>query len=227
MTEDNAHPVVDWEAVDTVLLDMDGTLLDLHFDNRFWLEHLPRRYAEHHGLEPEAARSALYARYKAVEGTLDWYCLDFWTRELGMDVALLKEEVEHLIAVHPHVVEFLDAVRAGGRRAVLVTNAHGKSLGLKLDRTRLGPHLDAVVCSHEFRLPKEDPRFWERLQGREPFAPGRALLVDDSLAVLRSARAYGIARLLAVVRPDSRAPERQVREFPAIRSFRDIMPPSA
>ena len=27
-----------WRDIDTVLLDMDGTLLDLHYDNHFWLE---------------------------------------------------------------------------------------------------------------------------------------------------------------------------------------------
>jgi FMN phosphatase YigB (HAD superfamily) len=48
-----------WEAIDTVLLDMDGTLLDLRFDNYFWMEFLPERYAERHGLTPEQARAVL------------------------------------------------------------------------------------------------------------------------------------------------------------------------
>ena len=43
-------PSLPWSDIDTVLLDMDGTLLDLHFDNHFWLEHLPQRYAELHGV---------------------------------------------------------------------------------------------------------------------------------------------------------------------------------
>jgi putative hydrolase of the HAD superfamily len=57
-----------------------------------------------------------------------------------------------------------------------------------------------------------------------PFDKNRALLVDDSLPVLRSAQAFGIARLLAVYKPDSRLPEKDVGEFPAIRSFREIFP---
>lgn len=222
-----APVAVGWEELDTVLLDMDGTLLDLHFDTQFWLEHMPRRYAEHRGMELDHARQELYARYRAVEGTMDWYCLDYWTRELGLDVAMLKEEVEHLIALHPHVIEFLDAVRGAGRRTVLVTNAHGKSLGLKLRRTRLGGHLDRVVCAHDLGLPKEDVGFWDRLQEVEPFDPERTLLVDDNLSVLRSAQRYGIGQLLGVRRPDSRAPVREQAEFPALDSFREVMPPSA
>jgi putative hydrolase of the HAD superfamily len=215
---------LEWPQIDTVLLDMDGTLLDLHYDNHFWLEHVPRRYAEKHALSLDAAKEALRSRYKQIEGTLDWYCVDYWTRELDLDIALLKEEVDHLIGVHPHVVDFLDAVRAQGKRLVLVTNAHGKSLNIKFRRTRLDGHFDAVVCAHDLGLPKEQPAFWDRMQAVEPFTRDTALLIDDSLPVLRSARYYGIAHLLAVRNPDSKLPEKDVGEFAAIRSFRDILP---
>lgn len=216
--------MLDWTRVDTVFLDMDGTLLDLNFDTHFWTEHVPLRYAERHELTVERAKEILFPRMRAVEGTMDWYCIDYWTRELGLDIALLKREVEHLIAVHPYVIDFLVAVRSSGRRAVLVTNAHGKSLDLKMHHTRLGGHLDAIVCSHDLGLPKEELEFWERLQGTEPFPAERTLLVDDSLAVLRSAKRYGIAQLLAVRRPDTQAPARDVGEFEAIESFLEIMP---
>ncbi|HEX22908.1 MAG TPA: haloacid dehalogenase, partial [Chromatiales bacterium] len=156
---------------------------------------------------------------------MDWYCLDYWSNELGMDIAALKQEVDHLIAVHPNVVVFLDAVRDSGRRAVLVTNAHMKSLQLKMDRTRLAGHFDAVFCAHDFGRPKEDPQFWGVLKTAEPFVPEMTLLVDDSLSVLRSAQEAGIGQLLCVHRPDSRAPDKDVGEFAAIRGFRDIMPP--
>ncbi len=217
---------IKWEAIQTVLLDMDGTLLDLNFDNRFWLEHVPLRYGQRYGMDLETAKSELLRRYRKVEGTMDWYCLDYWTRELGMDIPLLKEEVDHLIAVHPHVVEFLDAMRQRGKRVVLVTNAHGKSLSLKMERTRLGGHFDTIVCAHDLGLPKEEPEFWHRLQKSEPYHRDTTLLVDDSLSVLHSARTYGIAHLLAVYRPDSQGPLRDVGEFAAIMSFRDIMPES-
>jgi 5'-nucleotidase len=33
---------LDWNNIDTVLLDMDGTLLDLAFDSQFWLQDVPQ-----------------------------------------------------------------------------------------------------------------------------------------------------------------------------------------
>jgi putative hydrolase of the HAD superfamily len=216
--------VLDWSAIDTVLLDMDGTLLDLHFDNHFWLEHVPKRYAEHHRLDPEVARAELMRRYRDIQGTLDWYCVDHWSRELELDIALLKEEVDHLIAVHPHVIDFLELLRHLGKRRILVTNAHQKSLELKLRRTRLDGYLDRIVCAHDYRLPKEHPGFWQRLETEMGFDAGRTLFVDDSLAVLEAARAFGIRHLLCVTRPDSRQPERQVDDFATVPGFGPLLP---
>jgi putative hydrolase of the HAD superfamily len=216
--------MIDWNAVDKVFLDMDGTLLDLHFDNHFWLEHVPMRYAQARGLAPEEARAELLARYRSREGTLEWYCVDHWSRELGLDIALLKEEVNHLINVHPYVTEFLDLLEQAGKRRVLVTNAHQKSLELKMNRTLLHDRLDHVVCAHDLGLPKEHAGFWPRLQQEECFDPARTLFVDDSLAVLRSAQAYGIAYLLAILLPDARPGGCRVDEFRAVRGFDALLP---
>lgn len=214
--------MIDWDGIDSVFLDMDGTLLDLHFDNHFWREHVPRRYAEANGLSPEEARARLMARYRDVEGTLDWYCVDHWSRELGLDIVLLKEEVEHLIAVHPHVVPFLERLAELGKRRVLVTNAHQKSLALKMDRTRLAGHFERILCAHDLGLAKENPGFWPLVQAIEPFDPDRTLFVDDSLPVLRAARAYGFRWLLAVQAPDSRGPRLRHDEFAAIAGFGEL-----
>ncbi|RME34816.1 MAG: haloacid dehalogenase [Gammaproteobacteria bacterium] len=203
---------------------MDGTLLDLHFDDHFWQEHVPRRYAELHGIDPERARALLQPKFRAMEGTLQWYCLDYWSRELGLDIPLLKQEIAHLIAVHPHVVEFLRALRRSRRKTVLTTNAHGESVSLKLARTDLAPWFDHIVSAHELGVAKESDAFWPALADLVPHDPERTLLVDDNLAALASAARYGIRHLRAVRRPSSRGPEVETGPFVAIEDFRDIMP---
>jgi HAD superfamily hydrolase (TIGR01509 family) len=217
-------PLVDWSRIDTVLLDMDGTLLDLNFDNHFWQVHLPQRYAAARGLPADAGREELMARYHARAGTLDWYSVDYWATELEMDIMRFKEEVAHLIDIHPHVPAFLDAVRDAGRRIVLATNAHHKSVTLKMARTGLSPRFDAIVSSHELGAAKEEQEFWRRLYAVEPFDPARTLLVDDSLPVLDSARRYGIAQLVAVKKPDTTRPVKDTGDYPAIDDFSQLMP---
>lgn len=217
-------PTPDWSAIDTVLLDMDGTLLDLHFDNHFWMAHVPARYAEQRGLTHALAREELTTRYHSRAGSLEWYSVDFWAGELDLDIMRLKEEVAHLIAVHPGVTDFLTAARRAGKRLLLVTNAHHKSVTLKMARTGLEPHFDAIVTSHELGLPKEDRGFWKRLQAREPFDPLRSLLIDDSLPVLDSARDFGIRHLLAVLQPDTQLPHKATGDYSAVVSFADLAP---
>jgi 5'-nucleotidase len=211
-------------GVDTVLLDMDGTLLDLHFDNHFWQTHVPLRYAEIHGLPQDVARDDLMARYHARAGTLEWYSVDYWATELELDIMQLKEEVAHLIAVHPAVVDFLALLRRQNKRIVMATNAHHKSLTLKMAKTGLEPHFDAFVSSHALGVAKEQRGFWEKLQTIEPFDPARTLLVDDSLPVLDAAREFGIRHLLAIRTPDTKQPPKDTRDYPAIDSFAELLP---
>ncbi len=98
--------MIDWREIDTVLLDMDGTLLDLHFDSHFWLEHLPRRYVELHQLD-QASQDALKTRIMGEQGTLNWYSLAYWSRELDVDIVALKREVQHLIGLRSDAHDFL------------------------------------------------------------------------------------------------------------------------
>ncbi|HEX5340536.1 MAG TPA: GMP/IMP nucleotidase [Gammaproteobacteria bacterium] len=219
-----AQPIPDWSKIRTVLLDMDGTLLDLHFDNHFWLEHVPLRYAERHGLEPEQARAELMPRFRSVEGTLQWYCLDHWSRELDMDIAALKREVAHLIRVLPEAENFLQRARAAGKRLVLVTNAHADALALKMECTGLAHHFDRIVSSHALGSPKETSAFWRSLWAIEPFENEATLFVDDSLPVLRAARDYGIGHVVAMRQPDSQAPAREISEFPSLQTLVELMP---
>ena len=210
--------------MDTVLLDMDGTLLDLHYDNYFWLEYLPEQWAQAHGIEITTARQRLIERYAELQGTLDWYCLDYWSRSLELDIVALKQEVQDRIKVHPGVVEFLEQLNEAGKRAVLVTNAHPQSLQLKMERTQLASYFDRTVSSHTIGVAKENGRFWTQFQELESFNRDRTLLIDDSLEVLKSAATYGIQYLLLPLQPDSRKEARRESSFPSLLGFDEIMP---
>ena len=216
-------PALPWNAIDTVLLDMDGTLLDLHFDNHFWLQHLPQRYAEHHGVSRALAEAELLPLFREHAGTLNWYCTDFWSRELKLSIRDLKREVAHLIALRPDADTFIQALRQAGKQVVLITNAHRDSLSLKLERIELAPYFDRLISSHDYGFPKEDQQFWHALQQDISFEPARSLFIDDSLPILRSAGHFGVGHLLAVRQPDSQAGPKDTEEFAAVEDYRALV----
>jgi putative hydrolase of the HAD superfamily len=213
----------DWARIDTVLLDLDGTLLDLAFDNHFWTSHVPQAWARARALSLAQAVAELQPRFRAREGTLDWYCIDYWSRELELDIAALKHSQAHQVRWLPGAREFLGRVRALGKRLVLVTNAHPTTLAIKDARTQVISHFDASYSSHRFKAPKEQPQFWRELVRVEPYDAARSLFVDDSLPVLRAARAAGIDLAYAVQRPDSGGPVRLQQQFPAVDSVAQLL----
>jgi len=216
--------MIDWRQIQHVFVDMDGTLLDLYFDNYFWAQHVPVRFAEKYDISIEDARQDVLAQYKSVEGTLQWYSVDYWSERLGLNILQLKQEVSHLINPLPNAIKFLRAVRNSGKRVVLLTNAHSGSVNLKMQMTKLVDHLDRVISSHELGLPKEHPDFWHTLRSQEDFNPETSLLIDDNIDILRIAAKFGIRYLLAVSQPDSRAGRLDSQEFMAIDNLADIMP---
>ena len=225
VVEVTPHTSPDWSSVETVCLDMDGTVLDLRFDNLFWLEALPRRWGAERGLDAAAALAQLKPRFDAKRGTLDWYCIDHWSEELGFDVAALKAEMRAHIRYLPGAADFLDRVRALGKRVLLTTNAHPISLAIKQGQTGLERHFDELVSSHEFGVPKESPEFWARLALGHGVRPGSTVFVDDSVAVLQAAQAAGVRWIYQVLQPDSTRPAHgQVPGFTGVRSLGALAP---
>ena len=214
---------VDWQQIKTVFLDLDGTLLDLHFDNHFWLEYVPIHFADKHAISVADAKHQLSNLYGEFGGTLNWYCVDFWTERIGLDIRSLKEDVSHKIAIRPYVEEFLQMLHDRGKRVVLVTNAHPASIAIKMKKTELDKYLNRIISSHEYGMAKEEPGFWQKLNAEEPFERQATLFIDDNLAVLKSADDYGIEHLRAIRLPDSQGKEIHTKDFAVIENYREII----
>jgi 5'-nucleotidase len=213
---------VDGSRVDLVMLDMDGTILDLAYDNYFWRTVVFERFAALHGISREEADERLMPEFIATQHTLPWYCTDHWSRFTGLDLVALKTEIRERIRPLPGAVAFLDAVRDSGRRLWLVTNAHPDAWRLKLAQTGLHDRFDRIVSSHDFGAPKEHPSFWSGLRAAHDFDPARTLFVDDSQAVLDAARAYGIGQVVGIRHPDRSAPPRPVEGHHTVNALADI-----
>lgn len=221
----NSHtiPQINWNDIDTVFLDMDGTLLDKYFDDYFWEKYVPLIYSRKHNLSSAEAEEQLLAKYRSVESTLQWTDLNYWSGRLGLDIAQLKQDIDHLIKVHDHVFDFLKYINSQKINLCLITNAHPKTLEIKLAKTHIDPFFDEIVCADEIGFAKEQLEFWQGLAKLLDFDENRTLFADDTEKVLRAAHQYGIGHLLHVAKPSSKLEVRYSTEFPSVADFGELL----
>lgn len=215
--------MIDWQKIETVLLDMDGTLLDKHYDDYFWEHYIPEIYSKKNSVSENEARRFLLKKYKSREGTLDWTDLDYWSEQLDLDIPALKIKIDHLIQVHPYVVDFLKQCQKMAKKLYLVTNAHSKTLDIKMNKTSLSGYFEQTICAAEIGVAKEDPIFWEGLAEIINFRKESTMLAEDTEKILFSAQNYGIEHLIFVAKPSSQAPVRHSTDFHSIEYFNELM----
>ena len=216
--------MINWQEIDLVLLDMDGTLLDLNFDMKFWLEHIPTVYAEQNEIDVQAARDHILPEMRRVQGTLPWYSVDYWSETLGLDVMALNHDMAHLIQPRPGALEFLQKLKSAEIPTWIITNAWPMTVDLKFSKVELSPYIQRVVTSHDLNAPKESALFWEQLFQLHDTCRSRCLFIDDSSSVLQAADEFGIGQLLTIKQPDMSSASRPHNGFRALDHFSQIFP---
>ena len=213
---------VDWTEVDHVLLDMDGTLLDLAFDNDFWGQRIHEKYASLHDISVEQTVAKFEPLFKRVAGTLSWYSTDFWSQQYGYSI--IEHSRAYAVGIRwlPFAKEFLHALRESDVRSTIVTNAHPDIVRLKHEITGITDLVDRTISSHTLGHAKESPNFWRQLQAELKFRPASTLFFDDSPAVLSAAIDFGIERSIAICHPDSTRPKRIPMSPLAVNNFEQL-----
>ena len=214
---------VNWNKIEFILLDLDGTLLDLNFDLHFWLEYIPKVYSEKHNISFQDAKKIIVSRIESQEGKLTWYCLDFWEENLGLDIMKLKKDISYLIQVHKHVLDFLNAAKKNKKQIFLVTNAHRKGIDLKMEASGLQSYFDKIISSHDFGSPKQDQKFWIELANTIDFDKDRSIFFDDSLDVLEAASKFSIKNIVAINKPSTKLDKKNIPGFINIENFSEVM----
>lgn len=213
----------DWSVIDTCVLDMDGTLLDLYFDDLVWNEHLPRYVARRKQLSLAAAKQEVAATLTEQHGSLNWYCFQHWSRVFGFDLGDIELELKAFIQVRPGTLDFLKSLRRRNIRLILATNAHPDSLARKIAVTGIDQYFDFVISAHQFGAPKEHHQFWTQLDVHCEINPAHTVFVDDNHAVLDAARKFGLTQVFGVALPNSRGDLKHHPEYQCIQSFAELL----
>ncbi len=209
--------------IDTLFFDLDGTLIDLNFEDQFWNHHLPNYYALQKNIPLKTAQQFIQKSIQALSGSLNWYCIDFWDQHLTLDVLKPAQQLIHLLQFRSQVQTTLLSLQKTACQTAIITNAHPRNFKLKDEVLQLSTYVDFVVSSHDLEHPKETQSFWKKLNQSHPFNPKTTLFIDDNLAVLQSAQLYGIENLRWIAQPNHQQASRINDQFTTLDTFSDLL----
>ena len=212
------HFLIDWSDFDTLLLDMDGTLLDLEFDDHFFMQYMPVR------LDGSGVETRFHTLMESTRGTIQWYCTDNWREHLGFSLIDEMQRFRHQVRWRPGVTDFLRLAKKAGKKLIIATNAHPDVFRLKAEVLEIERFVDVVVSSHDYAEPKEAAAFWTALSDQHNLALQRCAFFDDSEAVLASAIRNQVGCVVGVDKPNSARPPRTLNGHLQIRDFSDLIP---
>lgn len=215
--------MINWDEIDTVLLDLDGTILDLNYDLHFWLEYLPLMYSNNNNISLQSAKEKIIPILKSQMGKLNWYCPDYWGNRFDLDIIKLKQNMSHMIQILPHAENFLKNVKTNNKKIFLATNAHRKTIRVKMDIVHLESYFDGIISSHDFGVAKQEQKFWTQLENEINLNKNRAIFFDDSLDVLESAKIFGIKHIIAISKPSTKLEPKNVNGFINIENFNNLL----
>ena len=92
---------------------------------------------------------------------------------------------------HEEVVDVLTELRGSGVRLLALTNWSGETFPYAAPRYPFLEWFEAVIVSGEVKLVKPDPAIFDLLVERFGLEPSRTVLIDDTIANVRAAKALG------------------------------------
>ena len=191
--------------IDTVLIDLDDTLLDFKADERWAISTTLTQL----GIEPSEDNIALYSRIndscwkmlergeiKLEELLFERFAMLFNALGIKGDKVHAKNYYERQLSRGGHLiegaVELLKELK-GKYRLCLVSNGEPRVQRARMNASRLVGYFDDIFISAEVGYTKPDERFFDIVFERTGAVKERAIIVGDSLTSdIKGGEVYGI-----------------------------------
>ena len=188
-----------FKDIECLLIDMDGVILDNAYDNDFWQNQIPEVIADSKGIAFDDAKRLAIQIFNYKKNTKDWYDVDYWSNMLNIDIEAQKRSEKSFsrISLYDGVIDTLSILK-NKTKMILITNAHRKTLNIKLEKYNLTPYFDEMVCAHELNYVKEDIQLWYMLRSKYRLDYEKTLLVEDTINNINVGLSAGISGAIYV-----------------------------
>jgi len=188
-----------FKDIECLLIDMDGVILDNAYDNDFWQNQIPEVIADSKSIAFDDAKRLAIQIFNYKKNTKDWYDVDYWSNMLDIDIEAQKRSEKSFsrISLYDGVIDTLSVLK-NKTKMILITNAHRKTLNIKLEKYNLNPYFDEMVCAHELNYVKEDIQLWYMLRSKYRLDYEKTLLIEDTINNINVGLSAGISGAIYV-----------------------------
>ena len=208
--------MVKLNSTTAILSDLDGVILDLNYDMKFWQSWLPEHVANQTNQSIEETQAEIQAEINKQRGTLNFYNLNYWDDFLNVDCMQIIKEKEEKCSYLEGSHEALQRLSALKNPKHILTNGDPRVQEYKAQSQDFWRFFDSIFYSMRAGYPKEQKEFWALARHNLNLCFEDAMFIDDGYNVVTAAVKAGLKKVIWITPGKNRILQNGIETFPRL-----------
>jgi putative hydrolase of the HAD superfamily len=208
--------MVKLNSTTAILSDLDGVILDLAYDKKFWELWLPEQVTRQTNKSIEEAKAEIMTEIDIQRGTLNFYDLNYWDDLLNVDCMQIFQEKEERCSYLAGSYEALQRLSTLKNPKYILTNGDPRIQEYKAETQNFLEFFDSIFYSMHAGYPKESKEFWALARHNLNLEFEDAIFIDDDLKVVKAATKAGIKQVAWITPGKNRILQNGVETFASL-----------
>ena len=208
--------MVKLNSTTAILSDLDGVILNLEYDIKFWELWLPEHVASQLNQNLKEIKTKIRAEIDAQRGTLNFYNLNYWDDLLNVDCMEIIREQEEKCSYLAGSYEALQRLSTLKNPKHILTNGDPRAQEYKAETQNFLEFFDSIFYSMQTGYSKEQKEFWALARHNLNLDFEDAIFIDDDFKVVTAAIKAGIKQVVWITQGKNRILQNGVETFPSL-----------
>ena len=208
--------MVKLNSTTAILSDLDGVILDLAYDIKFWELWLPEQVANQTNKSIEETKAEIMAEIDIQRGTLNFYDLNYWDDLLNVDCMQIFIEKTERCSYLGGSYEALQRLSTLKNPKYILTNGDPRIQEYKAETQNFLEFFDSIFYSMHVGYPKESKEFWALARHNLNLDFEDTIFIDDDFKVVTAAAKAGIKQVAWITPGKNRILQNKVETFASL-----------
>ena len=208
--------MVKLNSTTAILSDLDGVILDLAYDIKFWELWLPEQVANQTNKSIEETKAEIKAEIDIQRGTLNFYDLNYWDDLLNVDCMQIFIEKKERCSYLEGSYEALQRLSTLKNPKYILTNGDPRIQDYKAETQNFLEFFDSIFYSMHVGYPKESKEFWALARHNLNLDFEDTIFIDDDFKVVTAAAKAGIKQVAWITPGKNRILQNRVETFASL-----------